>query len=87
MNLGNPREITVRELAQTIIRLTGSHSRLEFLPLPKDDPKQRCPDISLAREALGWEPRVAVEEGLRSAIQYFDRLLAGHDDAPLARAA
>ncbi len=75
VNLGNPNERTIRELAETIIRLTGSRSRLEFRPLPGDDPTQRCPDITLARERLDWEPRVALEEGLTRTIAYFDDLL------------
>ncbi len=76
VNLGNPAEFSVRELAQKIIALTGSGSRLSFKPLPQDDPKQRCPDISLAREALGWEPKVTLEEGLRHTILYFEELMS-----------
>jgi UDP-glucuronate decarboxylase len=75
VNLGNPREFTIRELAETIIRLTGSSSRLVFKPLPQDDPRQRQPDISLARKQLGWEPAVALEEGLARTIQYFSASL------------
>jgi UDP-glucuronate decarboxylase len=71
VNLGNPREFTIRELAETIIRLTGSSSRLVFKPLPQDDPKQRQPDISLARKQLQWEPKVQLERGLMQAIEYF----------------
>ena len=76
VNLGNPGEFTVRELAEKIIALTGSRSRIESLPLPPDDPKQRQPDIGLARKTLGWEPKVALDEGLRRTIEYFDRVLA-----------
>ncbi len=76
VNVGNPAEFSVRELAEKIIDLTGSGSRLSFKPLPQDDPKQRCPDISLAREALGWEPKVALEEGLKHTIPYFEELMA-----------
>ena len=76
VNVGNPAEFSVRELAEKIIDLTGSGSRLSFKPLPQDDPKQRCPDISLARQALGWEPKVALEEGLKRTIPYFEELMA-----------
>ena len=76
VNLGNPGEFTVRELAEKVIALTGSRSRIESLPLPADDPKQRKPDIDLARKTLDWEPKVALDEGLRRTIEYFDRLLA-----------
>jgi UDP-glucuronate decarboxylase len=72
VNLGNPHEISVRELAERVIRLTGSKSELVFAPLPQDDPTQRCPDIGLARRILGWEPRVPLEDGLRQAIAYFE---------------
>jgi UDP-glucuronate decarboxylase len=71
INLGNPHEIAVSELAQIILRLTGSTSRIVFHPLPKDDPTQRCPDISLARNHLDWKPTVALEAGLRRTIDYF----------------
>jgi UDP-glucuronate decarboxylase len=76
VNLGNPDEFTVRELAEKVIALTGSRSRIESLPLPADDPKQRKPDIELARKTLDWEPKVELDEGLRRTIEYFDRLLA-----------
>jgi len=76
VNLGNPCEFTVRELAEKIIALTGSRSRIESLPLPPDDPKQRKPDIALASRTLGWEPKVALDEGLRRTIEYFDGVLA-----------
>lgn len=71
INLGNPDEFTVLELAERVLRLTGSRSRVAFRPLPSDDPVKRCPDISLAREKLGWEPRVTLEEGLRRTVEYF----------------
>jgi UDP-glucuronate decarboxylase len=71
INLGNPHEMTIRELAETIIELTGSKSRIIEQPLPADDPTQRCPDITRAREQLGWEPRVRLEDGLRKTIEYF----------------
>ena len=71
INLGNPSEVTVRELAETIIRLTNSTSRIEFRPLPSDDPERRRPDISLARQRLGWQPTTKLEDGLRKVIDYF----------------
>ncbi len=76
MNLGNPCEFTIRELAELAIELTGSRSSLEFAPLPSDDPKQRRPDISMARRELSWEPKVALVDGLKKTINYFDDLLA-----------
>jgi UDP-glucuronate decarboxylase len=76
INLGNPVEFTVRELAETIVALTGSRSRIVHRPLPHDDPRQRQPDISRARTALGWEPRIGLREGLVETIRYFDDLLS-----------
>lgn len=73
INLGNPGEFTIRALAEKVIELTGSRSELICLPLPEDDPKQRRPDIQKARAELGWEPRIALEEGLASTISYFRR--------------
>ncbi len=75
VNLGNPVEFTIRELAEQVIELTGSRSRLDFQPAPMDDPKQRQPDIALAREKLGWVPQVQLAAGLRNTIEYFDKLL------------
>jgi len=77
VNLGNPTEFTIRQLADIVIELTASKSRIVRQPLPMDDPMQRQPDISLARRALGWEPRVQLREGLVQTIAYFDRLLCG----------
>ena len=71
VDIGNPGEFTMLELAETVIRLTKSKSKLVFLPLPQDDPKQRRPDISLAKEALGWTPKVDLEAGLGRTIEYF----------------
>lgn len=71
VNLGNPAEMTMLELAKKILELTGSRSKLVFQPLPQDDPRQRCPDIGLAKSKLGWEPKVPLEEGLRETIAYF----------------
>lgn len=76
VNLGNPTEISILELANTIIKLTGSSSKLVHKPLPSDDPRQRCPDISLAKEKLGWQPKVPLEEGLKKTIDYFKLLLS-----------
>jgi UDP-glucuronate decarboxylase len=75
VNLGNPREMTIRELAEQVIQMTGAKSKLEQKPLPGDDPTQRCPDIGLAKKQLGWEPAVALEEGLEKTIQYFKETL------------
>lgn len=74
-NLGNPHEVTILEIAQRIIELTGSNSRLIFEPLPEDDPTQRCPDITRVREAVGWEPAVPLESGLRETVSYFHQLV------------
>ncbi len=71
VNLGNPVESTVLELAESVLELTGSRSKITFNPLPADDPVRRCPEVSLARETLGWQPQVSLEEGLRKTIAYF----------------
>ena len=76
VNFGNPSETTMLELAEHILHLTGSKSRIAFLPLPSDDPRQRKPDIRLARESLGWEPTVRLEDGLKETVAYFRHLLA-----------
>lgn len=75
MNMGNPGEFTIRELAEKVIELTGSRSPIICQPLPADDPKQRRPDIALAREKLGWEPKTSLDEGLKKTIAYFDNVL------------
>lgn len=75
VNTGNPGEFTMLELANLILELTGSKSKLIFQPLPSDDPKQRKPDISLAKEKLGWEPKVVLRDGLVKTIEYFDQIL------------
>jgi UDP-glucuronate decarboxylase len=77
VNLGNPDELTIRELAERVLALTGSRSRILHRPLPQDDPRQRQPEISLAREKLGWSPKVQLEAGLKITITYFDALLSG----------
>lgn len=74
-NIGNPVEFTILEMARTVIRMTGSTSRIVYRPLPQDDPIQRRPDITLARERLGWEPRVPLAEGLEKTIAYFQKVL------------
>ncbi|MEW6646159.1 MAG: UDP-glucuronic acid decarboxylase family protein [Pseudomonadota bacterium] len=76
INTGNPGEFTILELAQKVIALTGSRSRIIHLPLPQDDPRQRKPDITRAQEQLGWEPHIKLEDGLRPTIEYFDKLLS-----------
>ena len=86
INIGNPTELTVRQLADVIRRKTGSSVAIEMHDLPADDPKQRQPDISRARELLGWEPHTALEEGLDRTIAYFAELIAGEETAPSAPA-
>ncbi len=80
VNLGNPVEFTIRELAELVLELTGSQSKLVFHPLPGDDPKQRKPDISLAQKEFGWQPKTQLKEGLMATIAYFDQLL--HENYP-----
>jgi UDP-glucuronate decarboxylase len=92
INLGNPREFTMLELAQKVIELTGSSSPLIRLPLPQDDPRQRQPNIDKARELLGWQPKVPLEQGLARTIEYFSRFVeqaqpGGAGDAVERRAA
>ena len=77
INIGNPGEFSMLELAEKVLQLVGGKSRLQFMPLPADDPKQRQPDISLAREKLDWEPKVALEDGLKETIAYFKGVLNG----------
>ena len=84
INIGNPGEFTMLELAQQVIALTGSKSRISYLPLPADDPRQRCPDISLASKALNWEPRISLADGLKKTIDYFKQQLAEAPSVSLA---
>jgi UDP-glucuronate decarboxylase len=77
VDLGNPVEFSLLQLAELVIELTDPRPQRTFLPLPVDDPRQRQPDISLAKEVLDWPPRVAMREGLGATISYFDRLLGG----------
>jgi UDP-glucuronate decarboxylase len=76
INLGNPVEFTIRELAESVITLTGSQSQIITKPLPEDDPKQRQPDITLAKKILDWEPTIQLEEGLLKTISYFSKSLS-----------
>jgi UDP-glucuronate decarboxylase len=82
INLGNPAEMTVKALAERVVALTGSRSKIEYRPLPEDDPKQRRPDIALARSTLGWEPTIRLEEGLAKTVAYFDQLLKSGETLP-----
>jgi UDP-glucuronate decarboxylase len=75
VNIGNPVEITISSLARMIIKMTGSKSKIIFLPLPQDDPKQRKPDISLAKKELNWSPKVDAETGLAKTVEYFRKTL------------
>jgi UDP-glucuronate decarboxylase len=86
INLGNAREVTVLDLAETVIRLTRSRSQLVFQALPEGDPVRRCPDLTLARAELDWQPRIALEDGLERTIDDFRRRLAGGSQTPLAAA-
>ncbi|MEW6416576.1 MAG: UDP-glucuronic acid decarboxylase family protein [Nitrospirota bacterium] len=76
VNLGNPFEISILELAEEVLRITGSRSKITFKPLPQDDPVRRCPDITLAEERLEWRPCVSLEEGLEKTIEYFKKVLS-----------
>jgi len=87
VNLGNPEEFTVCELAHLVVDLTGSRSQIVHLPLPQDDPCRRCPNIALAREKLNWKPTVPLNEGLQHTIEYFDCLLSGSVQSVLASGA
>ena len=75
VNLGNPNEFTIKELAETVIKLTNSKSKLISKPLPSDDPQQRQPDISLAKREFDWHPEIQLEQGLVKTISYFEKLL------------
>ena len=85
VNIGNPAEFKIIELARMVLDLVGSRSRIVHRPLPENDPQQRRPDISLAHEVLGWKPRVALKEGLASTIAYFERLLAPPNAIEIAK--
>ena len=79
MNLGNPVEFTIKQLAEIVLNMVGSSGKLVFKPLPIDDPKQRQPDISFAKETLEWEPTIALQQGLKKTIAYFDDYLKNGD--------
>jgi UDP-glucuronate decarboxylase len=85
INLGNPTEFTMRQLAELVLELTGSRSKIVHRPLPQDDPRQRRPDISEAERLLGWRPAISLREGLAKTIPYFEHLLADKDVAEAAR--
>jgi len=82
VNIGNPFEMTLLEMAEKILQVTGSRSKIVFKPLPEDDPKVRQPDIRLARKLLGWEPKVELEEGLRNTLDYFRKRIDAHKTEP-----
>ena len=77
VNIGNPSEFTILELAETVLSLTGSKSKLVFKELPQDDPQQRKPDIALAKKALDWEPKVSLQDGLKETVKYFRQIVDG----------
>lgn len=81
VNIGNPNEFTMIECAHEVLRVTGSSSKVTFLPLPEDDPKQRCPDISKAKRLLGWEPKIQLPEGLERSLDYFKQAIAAEANA------
>ena len=85
LNLGNPNEISILDLARLIIDLTGSRSRIVFKPLPQDDPRRRCPDITLAREKLGWKPKIDLMTGLKKTVEYFSDLIRREFDIRIKR--
>ena len=75
VNIGNPDEFTIQELAEKTVDLTNSRSKIIYKPLPEDDPKQRKPDISCVKEKIGWEPKIKLNEGLKQTITYFEKIL------------
>jgi UDP-glucuronate decarboxylase len=81
VNLGNPAEFTIYELAHLVVSLIGSRSQVVHLPLPQDDPCRRCPNIALAKAKLDWEPTISLQKGLQQTIEYFDRLLSAREGA------
>src|SRR4051812_41135238 len=85
-NIGNPAEFTMLECAERVLKVTGSKSKMTFEPLPQDDPKQRCPNISKAKRLLGWEPKVDLEQGLRLSMNYFKQAIALEDNAAAMKA-
>jgi dTDP-glucose 4,6-dehydratase len=85
VNIGNPEEFTILECAKKVIEITGSKSRIRQCPLPQDDPKQRCPDITRARTLLGWQPRIKLAEGLKLSLKYFSDAVASEQSTELSR--
>ena len=85
INIGNPNEFTILELAKLVISMTAARSKVKFEPLPSDDPRQRQPDISKAKAILGWEPKTQLREGLAKTIDYFDKMLSKEGTSPFAR--
>jgi dTDP-glucose 4,6-dehydratase len=81
VNIGNPNEFTILECAREVIKVTGSKSKISYAPLPQDDPKQRCPDITKARRLLGWEPKIDLETGLRMSLDYFRKAVSAEGTA------
>jgi UDP-glucuronate decarboxylase len=82
VNLGNPAEMTVKALAERVVALTGSRSSIEYRPLPQDDPRQRQPDIALAKSTLAWAPTTSLDDGLAKTVAYFDQLLKSAEALP-----
>jgi len=82
VNIGNPSEFTILECAKRVLAVTGSNSGIRYEPLPQDDPKQRCPDISKAKSLLGWEPKIDLETGLRLSLDYFRKAVAQENLPP-----
>jgi dTDP-glucose 4,6-dehydratase len=82
VNIGNPSEFTILECAKRVIAVTGSKSSIRYEPLPPDDPKQRCPDITKAKSLLGWEPKIDLESGLKMSLDYFRKAVSKENPAP-----
>jgi len=78
VNLGNPSEISILELVEKVLKITKSRSKIVYKPLPQDDPVRRCPDITLAKKRLGWQPKTNLEDGLKKTIEYFKRILSAN---------
>jgi dTDP-glucose 4,6-dehydratase len=76
VNIGNPNEFTILECAQMVLKMTGSKSKIRYEPLPQDDPRQRRPDITKARQLLGWEPKINLDPGMRLSLDYFKKAVA-----------
>ena len=83
-NIGNPAEFTILECAQEVLAVTGSKSKITYKPLPQDDPKQRCPDISKAKRLLGWEPKIDLHTGLKLSLDYFRAAIQDEEKATIS---